>query len=245
MPRQDERAPRLRAVVISRRQRPERLHARAVRVRPRRGALMDHATTNPIETLAAATVEARRFLTRVKPRTLRTEKGRVVTTTEIAENLVRRADLEHAVLPGKRPATIFCADCKTTVNVAKRGPIPDRCRTCARRWLAEMVRAADPAKHRAYRRAVAKRAYQRDPEKHRARNRAKDRPSVVQCSGCRAGIVLRAKGPTPKWCEGCKTRNRAALKAPWKAANPSKVREAQARSNANRRAKRAKARQTK
>jgi hypothetical protein len=90
--------------------------------------------TNTTETIAAATVEARRFLARVKPRTLRTDTGRAVTTTEIAEGLVKRADVESAVLPGKRPTEILCGRCKVPVVVAKRGKIPQWCRVC---WPAE------------------------------------------------------------------------------------------------------------
>ena len=82
------------------------------------------------EIVAEATVEARRFLARVKPRTLRTDKGRVITTAELAESLVKRADLEHAFVKGARPKTILCAECKKVVMVARIGPVPRRCKTC-------------------------------------------------------------------------------------------------------------------
>jgi hypothetical protein len=83
------------------------------------------------ELVADATVEARRFLARVKPRTLKTDKGRVVTTAELAEALVRRAEIEHAVVEGTRPREILCVDCKAVaIKLASRGKPSKRCDKC-------------------------------------------------------------------------------------------------------------------
>lgn len=80
--------------------------------------------------IADATVEARRFLARVKPRTLRTESGKIITTGDIAEALVRRAALESAVLPGKRKQ---CVDCR---GPFAQGKVGIRCRSCTRKRAA-------------------------------------------------------------------------------------------------------------
>lgn len=84
-----------------------------------------------LEVVHGATVEARSFLARVKPRSLKTDAGRVVTTDEVAKSLVRRAELEHAVLPGgPRPAVVVCDTCHTPFNARKRGPVPTTCDNC-------------------------------------------------------------------------------------------------------------------
>lgn len=97
---------------------------------------MDGSTAEALETLAAATVEARVFLGRVKPRKFKTlgadgkPTGKEATTEELARGLVKRAELEHAVVPGRRPKSILCADCKRMVPVADAGSIPKRCVRC-------------------------------------------------------------------------------------------------------------------
>jgi hypothetical protein len=89
---------------------------------------MQNDTTSPIEIVAEATAAgARRFLARVKERTLKTTAGRTITTKELAEALVTRADLEHAIVEGTRPKEILCSVCKVPVKVARKGPVPDHC----------------------------------------------------------------------------------------------------------------------
>jgi len=96
------------------------------------------------EAVAAATVEARIFLARVRPRRLKTDAGREVSTMELAQGLVRRAALEHAVIEGVRPTEIVCQDCAAIVKVKPQGVVPKRCGPCA-------VREGNAASYRRYR----------------------------------------------------------------------------------------------
>ena len=120
--------------------------------------------------LADSTVEARRFLASVRQRTLRTASGKPITTTDLAEALVKRAELEHAIVKGKRPSSIVCASkkCGVVVKVKKKGPVPAMCRGCARaeqtrkqrakRPRTEAQKAKDVARSKAYKKADPARA---------------------------------------------------------------------------------------
>ncbi len=77
-----------------------------------------------------AIVEARRFLARVKPRTLKIIGGGETTTTALNESLFVRSVILAPAVVNTRPKTIRCKDCRTVVNVGKKGLVPIRCKKC-------------------------------------------------------------------------------------------------------------------
>lgn len=68
-----------------------------------------------------------------RARLLKTESGRTVTHGEVMGALLARAEIEVAVVDGKRPEWIACADCKVPVKVQKIGVIPIGCARCTGR----------------------------------------------------------------------------------------------------------------
>lgn len=67
-----------------------------------------------------------------RARLLKTESGRVVTHGEVMGALLARAEIEVAVVDGKRPEWIACEVCKVPVKVPPNGgPIPTQCKVCA------------------------------------------------------------------------------------------------------------------
>jgi hypothetical protein len=122
-----------------------------------------------LEQVALATIEARIFLDRVRPRTLKTDGGRIVTTEEVARALVRAAQLEHAVLPGKRPRNIICG-CGALVKVSQTGSLPTQCQRCRVKNNTARInkyRQANPGRHLAKNRERGKKWRQANAEKRR------------------------------------------------------------------------------
>lgn len=66
-----------------------------------------------------------------RARLLKTESGRVVTHGEVMAGLLTRAEIEVAVVDGKRPEWIACAVCKVPVKVVhSTGFVPKMCKQC-------------------------------------------------------------------------------------------------------------------
>lgn len=80
-----------------------------------------------------------RVFKRPGPRLLSGRTGEAVEPEKLARNLITVAVLEHAVVDGKRPAEVLCADCRAPVKVRARGPVPEKCITCTRPNLAGRV----------------------------------------------------------------------------------------------------------
>jgi len=200
---------------------------------------MSDPTTTPADLFTIttdATVEARRFLAGVKPRRLRTDGGRQITTAQLAENLVRRAALEHAVVPGKRPTEVLCKDCKGLIRVKPSGHVPKLCAACRpKRGTTICITAA--CNNIVTRRSksgmcipctaattLAKVHERRTPDQYReSASRARDalakkrasgprpspartRPTTVACQRCGEPIRVAPTGHIPKRCGPVKGR---------------------------------------
>lgn len=97
----------------------------------------DPRTIAPICEAIAAPVLAERGPAPIKARggrarLLKTESGRIVTHGEVMGALLARAEIEVAVVDGKRPEWIACADCKVPVKVVNTtGYPPRKCKVCS------------------------------------------------------------------------------------------------------------------
>ena len=78
------------------------------------------------------------------------------TGRDMLRGLAKIQGLEHVVEEEGRPATVVCIDCAEVVSVGKKGHVPKRCKTCAKKKNA----------------ARAKACYVADPEKTEAREKA-------------------------------------------------------------------------
>lgn len=80
--------------------------------------------------------------------------------------------------------TYCCQDCGVVALAAKKGPVRQRCKTCARRRALAIAR-----------------------DKERAKNGLPPRPSSVTCEVCSCVVDVKAKGPIPKRCGACAWRH--------------------------------------
>lgn len=68
-----------------------------------------------------------------RTRLLKTDKGDIVTQGQLLQGLLKKAEIEAAVVDGRRPEFISCATCRAVVPVKRRsGTIPKRCKACSR-----------------------------------------------------------------------------------------------------------------
>ena len=152
--------------------------------------------SSSLELLADASVDARRVLALVRPRSLRTESGRVVDSRVIAENLVAQTVLAHAVIPGTK--LFRCRVCRGGFAQGKKGEV---CAAC-RRQIAKrkFVCAKCGGAKKTNRSATCRTCIKADRAKKKA-----ERAAGFKCADCQVPI-----GAKSKRCLSCMSRNREA-----------------------------------
>ena len=93
------------------------------------------------------------------------------TGRDMLRGLAKIQGLEHVVEEEGRPATVVCIDCAEVVSVEKNGPVPKRCKLCAKKDKSAYHKAyakANPEKEAAQQKA----RYDANPEKFAARMKA-------------------------------------------------------------------------
>jgi len=58
---------------------------------------------------------------------------KIVTHGELLQGLFKQKEIEISVQEGKRPKQILCSECKVSVTVAPRAPIPSQCQDCRKK----------------------------------------------------------------------------------------------------------------
>lgn len=144
---------------------------------------------------------------RGKARLLKTDTGKTVTHGQVLQGLLTKAEIEAAVIDGRRPPVVFCEKCNTLVKASCRGPIPRLCAACRKHeWRAERQRSggcvACGAPTTARRCEVhAKEHAQQQLERHRKQRDDARRVMRILCTECGAPVPTPVSGRTPTRCQ--------------------------------------------